>query len=165
MPVYLRARTFAVLPLTLVAALIAGVFAFTPSASAMTRVDRIGVGLAIARHQEGDPYVYGAAGPNRFDCSGLVYYSYRHAGFRNIPRTAADQARRMRRIPRRHLRRGDFVFFYSGRARARNVYHVGVFAGWHHGHRTMIDAPHTGSRVHRERIWSNHWFAGTLRGR
>jgi cell wall-associated NlpC family hydrolase len=163
MPVHLRARSAAILPLALVAALVAGLFALAPSASAMTRADRIGVGLDIVRHQEGDPYRYGAAGPNRFDCSGLVYYSYRHAGFRHIPRTAAAQARHMRRIRKRHLRRGDFVFFYSGRARARNVYHVGVFSGWHHGHRTMIDAPHTGSRVHRERIWGHRWFAGTLR--
>lgn len=164
MPVHLRARSAAVLPLALVAALIAGLFVLAPSASAMTRSNRIGIGLDITRHQEGDPYRYGAAGPNRFDCSGLVYYSYRHAGFRHIPRTAAAQARHMRRIRKRHLRRGDFVFFYSGRARARNVYHVGVFAGWHHGHRTMIDAPHTGSHVHRQRIWGHHWFAGTLRG-
>lgn len=164
MPVLLRARTAAVLPIVLVAALLATLFAFAPSASAMSRSNRIGLGLDITRHQTGDPYQYGAAGPNRFDCSGLVYYSYRRAGFRHIPRTASAQARHMRRIPRRHLHRGDFVFFYSGRARSWNVYHVGVFAGWHRGHRVMIDAPHTGSRVHRQRIWSSHWFAGTLRG-
>jgi FAD synthase len=55
------------------------------------------------------------------------------------------------------------VFFFSGGGRARNVYHVGVFSGWHRGHRTMIDAPHTGSHVRREPIWGHHWFAGTLR--
>ena len=80
MPVLLRARTAAVLPLALVAVLVASLLAFTPSASAMTRSNRIGLGLDITRHQEGDPYRYGAAGPNRFDCSGLVYYSYRRAG-------------------------------------------------------------------------------------
>jgi cell wall-associated NlpC family hydrolase len=163
MPVLLRARTAAVLPFALVAVLLAGVFAFTPSASAMTRADRVGIGLDIVRHQEGDPYVYGADGPNRFDCSGLVYYSYRHAGFRHIPRTAAAQARRMRRISKHRLHRGDLVFFYSGSARAGNVYHVGVFSGWHRGHRTMIDAPHTGSHVRREPVWGHRWFAGTLR--
>jgi len=163
MPVHLRARTAALLPFALVAVLLAGLFAFIPSASAMTRADRIGIGLDITRHQTGDPYRYGAAGPSRFDCSGLVFYSYRHAGFRHIPRTASAQARRMRRIPKRRLHRGDFVFFYSGRARAGNVYPVGVFAGWRRGHRTMIDAPHTGSHVRRERIWGHRWFAGTLR--
>jgi len=164
MPVLLRARTAAVLPLALVAILVASLVTLAPSASAMTRSDRIGLGLDITRHQTGDPYQYGAAGPHRFDCSGLVYYSYRKAGFHHIPRTAAAQAQHMRRISRGHMHRGDFVFFYSGRARSWNVYHVGVFSGWHHGHRVMIDAPHTGSKVHRERIWGNRWFAGTLRG-
>ncbi len=163
MPVFLRGRTLAALPLALVGVLVAGLFALAPAASAMSRVNRIGLGLDIARHHEGDPYRYGAAGPHRFDCSGLVFYSFRHAGFRHIPRTAAGQARRMHRVGKHHLRRGDFVFFYSGRARARNVYHVGVFSGWHHGHRTMIDAPHSGTRVHREPIWGHHWFGGTLR--
>ena len=119
MPVHLRLRArLAVLPIVLVAALLASLFAFAPSASAMTRSNRIGLGLDIARHQTGDPYQYGAAGPNRFDCSGLVYYSYRRAGFRHIPRTSSAQAHHMRRISRRHLRRGDFVFFYGGRARS-----------------------------------------------
>jgi cell wall-associated NlpC family hydrolase len=70
----------------------------------------------------------------------------------------------MNRIKKRHLRRGDFVFFYSGAARPGNVYHVGVFSGWHHGHRTVIHAPRPGEHVKRERIWTRHWFAGTLRG-
>ncbi len=157
-------RTAAVLPLLLAGVLVASLFWATPSASAMTRRERITYGFRITRHQVGDPYVYGAAGPNRFDCSGLVYYSYHRAGFRHVPRTAAAQARFANRITKRQLRRGDFVFFYSGSARAGNVYHVGVFAGWHHGRRTIIHAPRPGQRVHRERLWTSRWFAGTLRG-
>lgn len=153
------------LPLLLVAAVVATMFAFTPAADAASRrQQRITTGMDVARHQTGDPYRYGAAGPNAFDCSGLIYYSYRRAGFRHIPRTSGAQAHHMNRIKRSHMRRGDFVFFYSGRAAARNVYHVGVFAGWRHGHRTIIHAPYGNQRVHRERIWTNHWFPGTLRG-
>ncbi len=164
MPAYPRVRTTMLLAVTVAVALFASMLVSAPQASAATVARRISTGLTIARHQEGDPYRYGAAGPTRFDCSGLIYYSFRRAGFRHVPRTAAAQARHMRRIPKRHLRRGDFVFFYSGAARAGNVYHVGVFSGWHHGHRTIIHAPHPGARVKRERIWTRHWFAGTLRG-
>jgi cell wall-associated NlpC family hydrolase len=165
MPVTTPMRRFAALPLLLATVLLTSMFVITPSASAMTRHHRIAIAWAIVRHQQGDPYRFGAAGPGSFDCSGLVYYSYRRAGFRNIPRTSSAQAGYMNRIGKGHLHRGDFVFFYSGGARASNVYHVGVFAGWRHGHRTIIHAPMPGQRVHRERIWTNRWFAGTLRGK
>lgn len=165
MPAILRARSALALPLLLAATLVVGTFAMAPSASAMTRQQRIGTGMDVVRHQKGDPYRYGAAGPKRFDCSGLIYYSYHKAGFRHVPRSSSAQARFMTRIKRSHLRRGDFVFFYDGRARARNVYHVGVFSGWHNGHRTIIHAPRPGHRVHRAPIWTHKWFAGTLRGK
>jgi cell wall-associated NlpC family hydrolase len=104
--------------------------------------------------------VYGAAGPNAFDCSGLVYYSYRRAGFRHIPRTSSQQARHSNRIKRRHLRRGDFVFFDNG----GGVYHVGIYAGRRHGRRYVIHASRPGTPVKRDPIWTSSWFAGTLRG-
>lgn len=167
MPATRRMRGLAVLPLSLLltvltlgTVLIGG----ASSASAVTRQQRIGNGFDIVRHQQGDWYGYGAAGPNRFDCSGLVYYSFRKAGFRNIPRTSSGQAGHMKRIQRSNLRKGDLVFFYSGSARASNVYHVGVYAGIRNGHRTIIHAPRTGERVHRAPIWTSRWFAGTLRG-
>jgi cell wall-associated NlpC family hydrolase len=70
----------------------------------------------------------------------------------------------MNRIDRRDLRQGDFVFFHDGAATAEDVYHVGVFAGWDGGHRTVIHSPNEGERVRKDRIWSGDWFAGTLRG-
>lgn len=163
MPAIIRARSLAVLPVLLVAVLLASTLS-APAASAMTRKQRIGHGYAIAFDQRGDRYAYGAAGPNRFDCSGLVYFAYRKAGFRHIPRSSSAQAGHMRRIKRGGMRRGDFVFFYSGSARPSNVYHVGIFAGWSHGRRLVLHAPRSGERVKRERLWTNHWFAGTLRG-
>ena len=45
----------------------------------------------IAMRQRGDAYAYGAAGPDRFDCSGLIRYSYARAGF-DVPRTSSAQA-------------------------------------------------------------------------
>lgn len=122
---------------------------------------RVHRAVRIAVAQKGDPYGYGAAGPHRFDCSGLTFYSYRKAGFRGIPRTSAAQARFARHIPRSAMRRGDLIFF-TGRG---GVYHVGVFAGWHRRHRLVLHAPYSGTRVRTERVWTNSWFAGTLRHR
>jgi cell wall-associated NlpC family hydrolase len=164
MPAKNLLRRLTALPLVIVTVLLASTFVTTQSASAMSRTHRIAHAWNIARHQLGDPYRYGADGPNSFDCSGLVYYSFRKAGFRHIPRTSRAQAGHMRRIKKGQLRRGDLVFFYHGGATAGNVYHVGVFAGFHHGRRTIIDAPHSGARVRREPIWTSQWFAGTLRG-
>ena len=112
----------------------------------------------IALHQLGDPYVYGAAGPKAFDCSGLVYWSYRHAGF-SVPRTSSAQAAHSRHIPKSHLRTGDFMFFSDG----GGVYHVGIFLRWHKGHAIMLHSPKPGQRVQRAVPWTSRWFAGTLR--
>jgi cell wall-associated NlpC family hydrolase len=114
--------------------------------------------LRVAAHQQGDPYRYGAAGPNAFDCSGLMLYSFRAAGL-HLPRTAAAQAGAVRHIPRSRMRAGDLVFFTSG----SHVYHVGIYDGWSHGARVIIHAPYAGTRVRKEAIWTNSWFAGTER--
>jgi len=148
-------------PLVLTAALIVTTLSVAPSATAATRrQERIWDGLRVARAQIGDPYRYGAEGPNAFDCSGLVYYSYRRAGFKHIPRTSSEQARHMNRIKRRNMRRGDFVFFTS----SGGVYHVGIYAGFRHGRRHIIHASRPGTPVKRDSIWTDNWFAGTLRG-
>lgn len=159
MPVISRLRSLAVLPLMLALILPVSMVTFAAPAEAMSRSDRIGKALDIVRAQKGDRYRWGAAGPKAFDCSGLVYYSYRRAGFRGVPRTSGAQARHSRRIKRGNMRRGDLVFFHH----RGNVYHVGVFAGTSHGRRTIIHASRPGKPVKRDPIWSNNWFAGTLR--
>ncbi len=126
------------------------------SAGSRRRVHRA---LRVARAQIGDRYRYGAEGPRRFDCSGLVYFSTHAAGFSRVPRTSSEQAEFMRRIKRSAMRRGDFVFF-TGRS---GVYHVGIFAGRSDGKRHIVHAPSTGARVSRAPIWTNSWFPGTLR--
>jgi cell wall-associated NlpC family hydrolase len=153
-------RSLAVLHLLVVAVLMAGLLAITPASGATEarRAHRIAHAVQIVAAQQGDPYRYGSAGPNAFDCSGLVYYSYRRAGI-SVPRTSDALARATRRVSRSNLHRGDLVFFHQG----GNVYHVGVFAGVRDGRRTILHAPRTGQRVKRERIWTDSWFAGTLR--
>ena len=105
-----------------------------------------------ARSRAGDPYRYGAAGPNAFDCSGLVQWVYRQIGKR-LPRTSSSQAGATRRIRVPH--RGDLVFFTSG----GHVYHVGIYAGDH----TIWHASRPGQPVKRERIWTRSVFYGHVR--
>lgn len=125
------------------------------------RLSRVERAMRTAVAQKGDPYSYGSAGPNRFDCSGLTYFSFRRAGFSHIPRSSSAQAHFARHISRGAMKRGDLMFFTDG----GGVYHVGVFAGWKHGRRLVLHAPYSGTRVRTDPVWTGSWFAGTLRGR
>lgn len=131
------------------------------SVAGTSRAAKVRRALRVATNQIGDPYKYGAAGPDAFDCSGLVYFSTHRAGFGKVPRTSAAQAKFMRRIKRARMRPGDFVFFTGG----KGVYHVGVFAGRSDGERVIVHAPNSGSKVRRSPIWTDSWFPGTLRGK
>ncbi len=130
-------------------------------AKRLSEAERARKAMRIATRQIGDPYKYGAEGPRRFDCSGLVYFATHRAGFDGVPRTSAEQGDYMRRIKRPKLQRGDFVFFTHKHA----VYHVGVYVGRRDGVRTIVHAPSPGKKVRRDPIWAKRWFAGTLRGR
>jgi cell wall-associated NlpC family hydrolase len=88
-----------------------------------------------------------------------MYYSFRQAGI-SVPRTAAEQARHARRIPKSSLRMGDLMFFTDG----GGVYHTAMFLGWDHGKVVMLHAPRTGQLVRRDHPWTSSWFAATLRG-
>ena len=123
------------------------------------RQKRVARMLRIVKAQKGDPYRYGASGPSRFDCSGLVFFSTHRAGFRSVPRTSSQQGRFMRRVPRAAMRPGDFVFFTGG----SGVYHVGVYTGRSGGRRMVVHAPGSGQRVKSAAIWTDRWFPGTLR--
>ncbi|MCS4536170.1 NlpC/P60 family protein [Corynebacterium sp. HS2168-gen11] len=70
----------------------------------------------------GSPYSWGATGPNEFDCSGLVVWSYQQIG-KTIPRTSQAQMLGGVPIPRDQLQPGDVVAFYPGAT------HVGIYAG------------------------------------
>ncbi|MEO5663783.1 MAG: C40 family peptidase [Nocardioides sp.] len=119
---------------------------------------RIVTAQRTAMAQRGDAYVYGAAGPNAFDCSGLIAYSYDRAGF-NLPRTSDAQAAATRRIAKQDMRPGDLMFFHYG----GNVYHAAIFIGNQNGHAMMVHAPGSGQRVTVAAPWTSSWFGGTLR--
>ena len=130
------------------------------TAKPLSDAERARKAMRIAKRQMGDPYKYGAEGPDKFDCSGLVYFAAHRAGFTDVPRTSSEQGDHMRRIKRSNLRRGDYVFFTS----KGDVYHVGVYVGRNDGNRMIVHAPNSGEKVKRDPIWTDKWFAGTLRG-
>jgi cell wall-associated NlpC family hydrolase len=86
-----------------------------PSAAAQKAVD-----TALA--QVGDRYVWGASGPDAFDCSGLTSYAYAAAGV-SLPHSSASQSKMGMPVSRGELQPGDLVFFYSP------VSHVGMYIG------------------------------------
>ncbi len=154
-------RSIVAAPFLIVAALTLALFVAAPAQAGENQRDRkIHHGLEVAIHQKGDPYVYGADGPSAFDCSGLTMYAYGKAGL-NLPRTSDAQARYARHIHKKHLHRGDLIFFHSG----GSVYHVAIYLGRHHGQRYVLHSPHSGTVVQRDPIWTSSWFAGTLRHR
>ena len=76
----------------------------------------------FAMSKVGAPYVWGAAGPDAFDCSGLTSWSYAQAG-KQIPRTSDAQAYGGTPVALNALQPGDIVSFYSGAS------HVGIYIG------------------------------------
>ena len=99
---------------------------------------RAAAALQAAYAQMGKPYVYGGAGPNSFDCSGLTAWAYAAAGV-SLPHSAAAQYNYGMHVSYAELQPGDLVFFDEG----GYIGHVGIYVG----NGNMIDAPHTGSYV------------------
>jgi cell wall-associated NlpC family hydrolase len=107
--------------------------------------------LRAALTRVGDPYVWGAAGPSAFDCSGLVMWAYAQVGI-SLMHYTGDQWNEGEHISRDQLEPGDLVFFFS------DLSHVGMYVG----NGLMVDAPTYGIPVHVEPIyWSA--FAGAVR--
>jgi cell wall-associated NlpC family hydrolase len=102
--------------------------------------------VAEARKHLGKWYSFGAAGPNRFDCSGLTQYVYSKVGVK-LPHSAAGQRNVGRAVPASQARAGDLVVFREGGSWG----HVGIYLG--NGY--MLDAPHTGSQVRVEKVWND----------
>jgi len=76
----------------------------------------------------GIKYVWGATGPNKFDCSGFTQWVYRDSGI-TIPRVSKDQAKVGNYVKYSNLKRGDMVFFDTKKRRSGIVTHVGIYLG------------------------------------
>ncbi|MDX3227449.1 NlpC/P60 family protein [Streptomyces sp. ME19-01-6] len=103
------------------------------SGSYATKADKA---IAFARSQLGKPYVWGATGPNSYDCSGLTQAAWKAAGV-SLPRTTWDQVKVGTRVSTSDLEPGDLVFFYD------DISHVGLYIG----DGMMIHAPKPGDVV------------------
>jgi cell wall-associated NlpC family hydrolase len=114
----------------------AGTSNSTSTSSSTSTSTKAAKAIAFARAQLGKPYVWGATGPNSYDCSGLTQASWAAAGV-SIPRVASAQYSYGTKVSSSDLQPGDLVFFYSG------ISHVGLYIG----NGQMIHAPHTGSVV------------------
>jgi len=100
--------------------LVAGAKPAAPAVAAAA--GRRGSAMSIAMGKLGAPYRWGAAGPGAFDCSGLVYWSYRQIGT-TLPRSSSAQSRVGTPVSKGALQPGDLVFFY------RPVSHVAIYIG------------------------------------
>lgn len=96
--------------------------------------------VASAEKYIGTPYVYGAAGPSSFDCSGLTMFVYNKFGI-SLPHTAKGQAQAGRYVPKSELIPGDLVFFTTNGT--GTISHVGIYSGGG----KFIHAPQPGKTV------------------
>lgn len=100
---------------------------------------RAGAAVRAALSRLGCPYVWGAAGPDRFDCSGLVQWAYARAGV-TLDRTTYDQINDGVPVARSQVRPGDLVFPHAG--------HVQLAIG----NDLVVEAPHAGADVRISRL-------------
>ncbi|QTZ93403.1 C40 family peptidase [Streptomyces auratus] len=92
--------------------------------------------ISYATAQIGKDYVWGAEGPDTFDCSGLTLRSWQAAG-RTIPRTSQEQWRQLPRVALKDMRPGDLIIYFS------DASHVGMYLG----DGAIVHAPRPGRQV------------------
>ena len=104
-----------------------------------------------ARHN-GQPYVYGAMGPDRFDCSGFTRYVFSRFG-KSLPHSSSAQYGYVHHIAKSYKQVGDILFFRSS---SGSINHVGIYAGGSY----MWDAPKSGDHVRKRAIYSSNSSVG-----
>ncbi len=109
------------------------------------------VAVQWAYRELGKPYVWGASGPDAFDCSGLTQFVWAKAGV-SLDHYTGAQWTEGRHVPRSQLQPGDLVFYGS------DLHHVAIYIG----NGQMIEAPHTGTNV-RISSYDRPDYAGAVR--
>lgn len=113
--------------------------------------------VRVGLNQLGEQYVAGAAGPNRFDCSGFTQYVYRKATGKYLPHYSGAQMHKARRVGRKHLKPGDLLFYGPGGSQ-----HVSMYIG--KGRMVHATNPRTDVRI--DSVNNAYWrgrFAGAGR--
>ena len=134
--------------LLLAIALLASGCASNPATDAPTRAAALNAS-EIAAAMVGKPYRYGGSTPRGFDCSGLVYYSYRRAGL-DVPRSTRSQRSGSQKVSQSRLTRGDLLFFNQEGKRSS---HVGIYLG----DDRFVHAPSSGKRVRIDSFNDPYW--------
>ena len=119
-----------------------------PSTPSTNKVQAV---IDLAHKQLGKPYVWGAEGPNSFDCSGLIYYVYKNAAGITLPRTSSAQYSAGVAVSRSNLKEGDLIF--SSTDGTGNITHVAIYVG----DGQMIHAPRNGKNVEKVSINNSYW--------
>ncbi len=126
-------------------------------ATAQLTAAQLTTAVRAAESRRGLPYLWGAAGPTAFDCSGLVQWSFAQAGVA-MPRVAADQARTGPAVPVSQLEPGDLLFYHADPTDPGYISHVAIYLGdgW------MIQAPQPGMDVQVVPASFGSQFAGAI---
>ena len=116
--------------------------------------------LNFALSQVGKPYIWGATGPDGYDCSGLTQASYKAAGIR-LSRTTKTQYAETAHVALAQMKPGDLIF-YSSNGAASGIYHVAIYAG--DGMR--VHAPSPGKNVEYVKMYYGNImpYAGRVTG-
>ena len=110
--------------------------------------------LAEAKKHNGKRYVFGASGPNTFDCSGYTMYVYRKAAGKKLPHKANLQQKYGKAVSNNSKRVGDLIVFRSGSYGT----HVAIYAGGNY----MWVSPNSKSRVKKQKVYSRSYVVRRL---
>lgn len=115
--------------------------------------------IAEAKKYVGSPYVYGAVGPDSFDCSGLIYFVARESIGKQMPRTAKALYSYCRIVPDKDKEIGDLLFFKT--TSSGNISHVGIYIGNGQFISAISDGPNTGVIISslRQDYWKDKYVA------
>ncbi len=113
--------------------------------------------VTIASYQKGDPYLWGAVGPDKFDCSGLTKYVYGRLG-KYLPHNSTSQysTTYVTRISKSSKAPGDLIFMRNS---SGSITHVGLYAGYG----KWWVAPKAGDVVKLQTIYSTNYSVGRVK--
>lgn len=113
--------------------------------------------VSLAKSKLGCKYVWGATGPNTFDCSGLTSWCYKQVGI-SIPRTSLEQSKGGKAVSKSNLQPGDLIFWKTTSA---EVGHVGMYVG----NGQFIHAPNKSKPVKYDSLSSSYYSSRYVRAR
>ncbi|TLW89735.1 NlpC/P60 family protein [Saccharomonospora piscinae] len=115
--------------------------------SALPPNEQAGQAIDFALEERGKPYVWGAVGPDSYDCSGLMLRAYESAGI-TLPRVSRDQYQAGAMLPVEQAQPGDLVFWAYDSADPATIHHVALYIG----DGTIVEAQQSGVPVHTRAI-------------